>query len=75
MSNNICSILLGKRFEYDDPDFISYLEAMDENLKLLEGTLSLFICAYSNVFTFFPFTVYPKNCLFVGCLLNVPATC
>ncbi|XP_076441007.1 uncharacterized protein LOC143280261 [Babylonia areolata] len=41
ISNNICSILFGKRFHYDDPEFISYLKIFDENFKLLVGTAIL----------------------------------
>ena len=37
VSNNICSIIFGQRFEYDDPGFNSYLRAMDQNLKILAG--------------------------------------
>nr|KAG5708870.1 hypothetical protein BaRGS_009279 [Batillaria attramentaria] len=36
VSNNICSIIFGKRFEYDDPVFQEYLQA----LEVVLGTLS-----------------------------------
>ncbi|PVD29168.1 hypothetical protein C0Q70_11765 [Pomacea canaliculata] len=38
VSNNICSIVFGKRFEYEDPVFKRYVQAIDENVK--GGTLS-----------------------------------
>lgn len=37
VSNNICSIVFGKRFKYDDPDFINYLQLFDENMKNIGG--------------------------------------
>ena len=37
VSNNICSIVFGKRFKYDDPDFINYLQLFDENIKNIGG--------------------------------------
>ena len=37
VSNNICSIIFGQRFEYDDTGFCRYLNAMNENLKFLAG--------------------------------------
>ena len=39
VSNNICSIVFGQRFEYNDPEFIRYLSTMDENFKILSGEL------------------------------------
>lgn len=39
VSNNICSIVFGQRFQFDDPDFLSYITALDENAKLLTGRL------------------------------------
>ncbi|XP_067652383.1 cytochrome P450 2U1-like [Haliotis asinina] len=43
VSNVICSIIFGKRFEYTDPLFIKFLKAMDENLANLSpsGVLSV----------------------------------
>ena len=37
VSNNICSILFGQRFEYDDSGFCAYLSTIRENHKLLAG--------------------------------------
>ena len=37
MSNNICSIIFGQRFEYDDSDFRGYLNAVDQIFKILTG--------------------------------------
>ena len=37
VSNNVCSILMGKRFDYDDPDFCLYLSNLEKNFKLLAG--------------------------------------
>ncbi|XP_076441297.1 cytochrome P450 2U1-like isoform X2 [Babylonia areolata] len=41
ISNNICSILFGKRFHYDDPEFIYYLKTFNRNFELLSGTAIL----------------------------------
>ncbi|KAM9292163.1 uncharacterized protein RDI95_004276 [Morus bassanus] len=35
VSNVICSILFGERFEYDDPVFLTLLKLLNENTKLL----------------------------------------
>lgn len=40
VSNNICSIVFGKRFEYEDPFFKRYVQAVDEILKE-GGSMSL----------------------------------
>ena len=37
VSNNICSIVFGQRYQYDDPVFNSYLKAVDENIQNLAG--------------------------------------
>ncbi|XP_073399237.1 cytochrome P450 2K1-like isoform X2 [Dendrobates tinctorius] len=34
VSNVICSIIFGKRFEYDDPTFQKLIKMLDENVKL-----------------------------------------
>lgn len=39
ISNNICSIVFGKRFDYDDPIFMRYLSLMEENFKILLGKI------------------------------------
>ncbi|ESO84051.1 hypothetical protein LOTGIDRAFT_155365 [Lottia gigantea] len=38
ISNIICSIVFGDRFEYDDPLFNKFLDIFDENLKMVGGT-------------------------------------
>ncbi|XP_077130965.1 cytochrome P450 2K1-like isoform X2 [Ranitomeya variabilis] len=35
VSNVICSIIFGKRFEYDDPAFEKLIKMLDENVKLI----------------------------------------
>ncbi|KAK7101305.1 cytochrome P450 2J1-like [Littorina saxatilis] len=35
VSNNICSIIFGKRFDYDDPTFIGYMRMLEENMKAI----------------------------------------
>ncbi|XP_053550730.1 cytochrome P450 2K1-like [Bombina bombina] len=42
VSNVICSIIFGKRFEYDDPTFLTLIQVMSENAKLL-GTPKLLL--------------------------------
>ncbi|XP_076440233.1 cytochrome P450 2B4-like isoform X1 [Babylonia areolata] len=41
ISNNICSIGFGKRFEYGDAEFNNYIQILDETFKLLGGTAVL----------------------------------
>lgn len=49
VSNNICSIVFGKRFDYDDPVFSGYLHKVDENVTCLTG---------AAILTFFPWLRY-----------------
>lgn len=35
--NNISSLIFGKRFEYDDPTFTSYLAAMEDNFQIVQS--------------------------------------
>ena len=35
VSNNIVSIVFGQRYDYNDPQFKSYIKAMDENMASL----------------------------------------
>ncbi|KAK2533735.1 cytochrome P450 2K4 [Columba guinea] len=41
VSNVICSILFGERFEYDDPVFLTLLKMLNENVKLLGSPMVL----------------------------------
>ena len=41
ISNNICSILFGQRFEYGDPAFARYLNIVADNLKTAGGERTL----------------------------------
>ncbi|KAM9305503.1 uncharacterized protein PAF06_014064 [Gastrophryne carolinensis] len=56
VSNLICSIVFGKRFEYDDPVFISLVEKIAEDNQLFGSPLVMF-------FNFYPF---------IGGLLGAP---
>ncbi|XP_075686414.1 cytochrome P450 2K4-like [Rhinoderma darwinii] len=47
VSNVICSIIFGKRFEYDDPTFEKLIRMLDENAKLI-GTPKVML------FNFYP---------------------
>ncbi|KAL8615093.1 hypothetical protein ACOMHN_009169 [Nucella lapillus] len=38
ISNNICSIVFGKRFHYQDSEFIGYLRQCDEVINLITGS-------------------------------------
>ncbi|XP_073399236.1 cytochrome P450 2K1-like isoform X1 [Dendrobates tinctorius] len=48
VSNVICSIIFGKRFEYDDPTFQKLIKMLDENVKLF-GTPKVML------YNFYPF--------------------
>ncbi|XP_073504148.1 cytochrome P450 2K1-like isoform X1 [Phyllobates terribilis] len=45
VSNVICSIIFGKRFEYDDPTFAKLIKMLDENAKLV-GTPKVLLYNY-----------------------------
>ncbi|XP_077130963.1 cytochrome P450 2K1-like isoform X1 [Ranitomeya variabilis] len=45
VSNVICSIIFGKRFEYDDPAFEKLIKMLDENVKLI-GTPKVMLYNY-----------------------------
>ncbi len=34
ISNIICSVVFGKRYEYTNPTFMKYMECLDENFKV-----------------------------------------
>ena len=40
ISNNICSIVFGYRFQYDDPIFMTYMNLMKETIHELAGEFS-----------------------------------
>ncbi|KAL7863953.1 hypothetical protein AOLI_G00153730 [Acnodon oligacanthus] len=48
VSNIICSVVFGDRFEYDDKQFAKLLEILNENLRLLASTVG-------QIFNLFPF--------------------
>ncbi|KAH9510281.1 cytochrome P450 2 sub U member 1 [Bulinus truncatus] len=60
VSNVICSIIFGQRFEFDDPKFIGMIDMFNEGLKIDSGTL---------VLNFVPFLYYLPVDLFKGKLL------
>uniref|UniRef100_A0A0B7AYY9 Cytochrome P450 n=1 Tax=Arion vulgaris TaxID=1028688 RepID=A0A0B7AYY9_9EUPU len=41
VSNVICAIIVGQRFEYSDPYFINFMNIFSEQMKLLAGTTIL----------------------------------
>ncbi|KAM9372380.1 uncharacterized protein LRP34_007649 [Phaethornis superciliosus] len=49
VSNVICSILFGERFEYDDPVFITLLKMINENTKLLGSPMVLLYNFYPSL--------------------------
>lgn len=55
MSNVICSIIIGKRFEFDDPEFVHLLEGLHEDMILSANT---------GILNFFPFLRYLPGDLF-----------
>ncbi|RUS78546.1 hypothetical protein EGW08_013689 [Elysia chlorotica] len=38
LSNVICSIIVGKRFEYDDPYFLQFMDTFSEQVRLVSST-------------------------------------
>ncbi|KAH9510286.1 cytochrome P450 2 sub U member 1 [Bulinus truncatus] len=57
VSNIICSIIFGQRFQFDDPKFIKMLRLFNENTKTNSGT---------NILNFFPLLYYLPFDLFKG---------
>ncbi|XP_025098460.1 cytochrome P450 2J2-like isoform X2 [Pomacea canaliculata] len=51
VSNNICSIVFGKRFEYEDPVFKGYMQRIEENIQAA-GTVA--VVQTFPVFRFIP---------------------
>ncbi|XP_074961060.1 cytochrome P450 2K4-like [Phalacrocorax aristotelis] len=49
VSNVICSILFGERFEYDDPVFLALLKLLNENTKLLGSPMVLLYNFYPSL--------------------------
>ncbi|KAM6379399.1 cytochrome P450 2W1-like [Pluvialis apricaria] len=49
VSNVICSILFGERFEYDDPVFLTLLKLINENTKLLGSPMVLLYNFYPSL--------------------------
>ncbi|XP_051488583.1 cytochrome P450 2K4-like [Apus apus] len=49
VSNVICSILFGERFEYDDPVFLTLLKLINENTKLLGSPMVLLYNFYPTL--------------------------
>ncbi|XP_019350161.2 cytochrome P450 2K4 isoform X1 [Alligator mississippiensis] len=49
VSNVICSILFGERFEYNDPVFLTLLKLINENTKLLGSPMVLLYNFYPSV--------------------------
>ncbi|KAL8575270.1 hypothetical protein ACOMHN_001815 [Nucella lapillus] len=55
MSNNICNVVFGRRFEYDCESFLRYLELMRANLQLIRST---------NLLNFIPWLSFLPGDLF-----------
>uniref|UniRef100_A0A8B9FBR7 Cytochrome P450 2K1-like protein n=1 Tax=Amazona collaria TaxID=241587 RepID=A0A8B9FBR7_9PSIT len=53
VSNVICSILFGERFEYDDPVFLTLLKLMNENTKYNREN-TLFLQQFISLHNFYP---------------------
>ncbi|KAM6077811.1 uncharacterized protein LJ206_008266 [Theristicus caerulescens] len=49
VSNVICSILFGERFEYDNPVFLTLLKLLNENTKLLGSPMVLLYNFYPSL--------------------------
>lgn len=74
VSNVICSILFGDRFEYDDPVFLTLLKLLNENTKLL-GSPMVLVRAwfYDLAFSFFGDMRFPKFVLQASYILLLKA--
>ncbi|KAL8563687.1 hypothetical protein ACOMHN_050515 [Nucella lapillus] len=68
VANNVCSITFGKRYEYNDPEFIRYLENMDVFLKYSTGSTVL---NYLPMLGYLPGDPFKKNLV----LANISAVC
>ncbi|OPJ77000.1 hypothetical protein AV530_007432 [Patagioenas fasciata monilis] len=54
VSNIICSVTFGNRFDYHDEDFQKLLQLIDETLTLSGATMSQLYNAFPSIIKFFP---------------------
>ncbi|PVD29117.1 hypothetical protein C0Q70_11714 [Pomacea canaliculata] len=55
VSNNICSVVFGTRYEYDDPTFLKYIATNDENFKLVYKASAL---DFVPLLKYLPFDIF-----------------
>uniref|UniRef100_A0A8C3S4Q5 Cytochrome P450 2G1 n=1 Tax=Chelydra serpentina TaxID=8475 RepID=A0A8C3S4Q5_CHESE len=54
VSNVICSIVFGDRFDYEDKEFLSLLQMMNESFREISTPWSQFYDMYANFLKYFP---------------------
>ncbi|XP_075771703.1 cytochrome P450 2G1-like [Pelodiscus sinensis] len=54
VSNVICSIVFGNRFDYEDKEFLSLLQMMNESFREISTPWSQFYDMYSSFLKYFP---------------------
>ncbi|KAM4696343.1 cytochrome P450 2C8-like [Rhinophrynus dorsalis] len=54
VSNVICSIVFGERFQYNDKDFLSLLSMLKENSRILNSTMGQLLNTFPNLIQHIP---------------------
>uniref|UniRef100_A0A8C5WQ89 Cytochrome P450 2G1 n=1 Tax=Laticauda laticaudata TaxID=8630 RepID=A0A8C5WQ89_LATLA len=54
VSNIICSIVFGNRFDYKDEEFLALMKMMNDSFRQISNSWSQFYDIYANLLRFFP---------------------
>ncbi|XP_039217807.1 cytochrome P450 2G1-like [Crotalus tigris] len=54
VSNIICSIVFGNRFDYKDKEFLALMKMMNDSFRLMSNSWSQFYDIYANLLRYFP---------------------
>ncbi|KAG8143703.1 hypothetical protein E2320_000914 [Naja naja] len=54
VSNIICSIVFGNRFDYKDEEFLALMKMMNDSFRQMSNSWSQFYDIYANLLRFFP---------------------